>query len=308
MSLFWEDYNWDDVQPVFEDNSSGKLAAIAYSDEYKKAMGYLRAVMGAGEHSERALALTKQIIADNAAHYSVWDYRLDIVKNIGNDVFDYRKVGLVKSHAPTIGEDGEWLNELTLDTPKNYQIWNYRQHLEIKDCPEYYNGEVVAVKFILEDDPKNFHAWSHLKWTVSSSLKNCSAPLLLEPLLEYTNQLIQEDVFNNSAWSFRYFLYQTWPVLKSAETLDKEILFVEEKIAMDPMNESPWPYLKAVCNEFSPNALSTLRSVAIKFPDNARALEAVAETSPAEEQAAYCQKLCELENFRANYWRYKFKC
>lgn len=306
--MFWEDYNWDDIEPVFEEDGPGKLAAIAYSDDYRRAMGYLRAVMNANEHSERALALTKEIISENAAHYSVWDYRLEIVKNIGNDVFDYRKVGLVKSHAPTIGEDGEWLDELTLDAPKNYQIWNYRQHLEIKDCAEYYAGEVVAVKLILVDDPKNFHAWSHFKWIVSSSLKNCSSPLKFEPLLGYTSQLIKEDVFNNSAWSFRYFLFQTWPVLKSQENLDEEVLFVEDLISQDPMNESPWPYLKEICYKFSSNPSDILIKVASQFPASARALEVLAELSSGQDSVNYCQKLCELENFRASYWKYKFKC
>jgi protein farnesyltransferase/geranylgeranyltransferase type-1 subunit alpha len=48
------------------------LAAIAYTEEYSSAMGYLRALMAANEFSERGLALTEHIINMNPAHYTVW--------------------------------------------------------------------------------------------------------------------------------------------------------------------------------------------------------------------------------------------
>lgn len=303
----WQDFDWTDVTPVYEDVTKGKLAAIAYDPDYKEAMAYLRAVMSCSEISERALALTKAIILDNPAHYSVWDYRFEIVKQIGNKVFDYTQVGLVKGHPPQIGEDGEWLNELTLDIPKNYQIWNYRQHLEMPDCAEFYKGEVVAVQFVLDDDAKNFHAWSHLKWAISASLES-QFPLKFEPLRDFVDKLINQDVYNNSAWSFRYFLYQTWPGQLSGPAWEAEIDYTKQQIALAPLNESVWSYVRGIYDAFSPNGLEDLRKLALSYPKSPRALELSAELSSfGDEKKNLVAQLCELEEFRAPYYRYKYR-
>lgn len=48
------------------------LATIAYPAPYAEGMAYLRAAMGMDEVSERALALTEELIRMNPAHYTVW--------------------------------------------------------------------------------------------------------------------------------------------------------------------------------------------------------------------------------------------
>jgi hypothetical protein len=70
---YHDDAAWADVEPLEQDDGElHPLAAIAYTDEYREAMGYLRAVMAAGEYSARVLALTAHIISMNPAHYTVW--------------------------------------------------------------------------------------------------------------------------------------------------------------------------------------------------------------------------------------------
>ena len=64
---------WADVEPLPQDDGGpNALATIAYTEEYKDAMAYLRAVMAANEFSPRVLELTAHIITLNAAHYTVW--------------------------------------------------------------------------------------------------------------------------------------------------------------------------------------------------------------------------------------------
>ena len=71
--FYHDDEAWADVEPLPQDDGGlHPLAAIAYSDEYSEAMGYLRAVMARNEYSERVLALTEHIISMNPAHYTVW--------------------------------------------------------------------------------------------------------------------------------------------------------------------------------------------------------------------------------------------
>ena len=70
---YHDDPAWDDVEPIPQDDGGlHPLAAIAYTDEYSEAMGYLRAVMVKSEYSERVLGLTEHIISMNPAHYTVW--------------------------------------------------------------------------------------------------------------------------------------------------------------------------------------------------------------------------------------------
>jgi len=73
MAKYAEDPEWKDVEPLPQDDGGpNPLAAIAYTDGYSEAMAYLRAVMASNEMSERALALTEDIIDMNPAHYTVW--------------------------------------------------------------------------------------------------------------------------------------------------------------------------------------------------------------------------------------------
>ena len=63
----------EDIEPIPQDDGGlHPLAAIAYTDEYSEAMGYLRAVMAKNEYIERVLDLTEHVISMNPAHYTVW--------------------------------------------------------------------------------------------------------------------------------------------------------------------------------------------------------------------------------------------
>lgn len=65
--------SWSDITPLPQDDGGPTaLATIAYTDEYRECMSYLRAVMAANEHSKRVLLLTAHAIDLNPAHYTVW--------------------------------------------------------------------------------------------------------------------------------------------------------------------------------------------------------------------------------------------
>ena len=73
MGKYADSPTWSDVTPLLQSEAVPKpLAQIAYSDEYSEAMSYLRAIMAAGEKSERVLDLTADVIQMNPAHYTVW--------------------------------------------------------------------------------------------------------------------------------------------------------------------------------------------------------------------------------------------
>ena len=77
--MYSDDPKWANVEPLPQDDGGpNALATIAYTEEYREAMAYLRAVMAANEMSERVLELTAHVINLNPAHYTVWYDRCEI--------------------------------------------------------------------------------------------------------------------------------------------------------------------------------------------------------------------------------------
>ena len=66
---------------------------------------------------------------------------------------------------------------------------------------ELFEGEVLFLTEIFKEDAKNYHAWGHLYWAVErfSLASN-------KELRYFVEQMLDDDVRNNSVWSFRYFL------------------------------------------------------------------------------------------------------
>lgn len=65
---------------------------------------------------------------------------------------------------------------------------------------------------------------------------------LLEKELSYVEELLSQDIRNNSAWNQRFFV-----ISRSSpddEVIDKEIDYTFNKIKMVSKNESAWNYLK----------------------------------------------------------------
>ena len=70
-------------------------------------MSYLRGCIAVNDLSPRVLELTEDIIGMNPAHYTVWLYRVRILKELGSDIM----------------EELKWLEGVGKRNLKNYQIW-----------------------------------------------------------------------------------------------------------------------------------------------------------------------------------------
>ena len=113
---------WDGTAPVPPPAGDGRAAAIALTPWDADALGLLRAVLAADERSPRALSLTEAIILQvNAAEYSAWEHRWRCVVALGAD--------LSAEAALTARVAGE--------SPKNYQLWNYRAKLGLARGPDH---------------------------------------------------------------------------------------------------------------------------------------------------------------------------
>lgn len=226
-------------------------------------MSYLRAVMAAKEYSPRALQLTDRIISMNPAHYTVWLYRFAIVEALNISIPD----------------EIAWLNEVSLEHLKNYQIWNHRQLL----LDHYYpaiatsddevralaRSETDFIAQMLDLDTKNYHVWSYRQYLVRKlgqalwPSSEAAAPEDQEAAsteLRGVSQLLNRDVRNNSAWSHRFFVVfsdpgQSTPGRHATEpdadavpaaVVDRELAYAKAKIDLAPQNQSPWNYLRGV--------------------------------------------------------------
>ncbi|KAJ4850370.1 hypothetical protein Tsubulata_043608, partial [Turnera subulata] len=68
-----------------------------------------------------------------------------------------------------------------------------------------------------------------------------------EDELDYCHQLLEEDVFNNSAWNQRYFVVTRSPLLGGLKAMrDSEVKYTVDAILANPENESPWRYLRGL--------------------------------------------------------------
>lgn len=203
--------------------------------------------MAKKEYSPRCLRLTQHIISMNPAHYTVWLYRFSIVQAL--------KI--------PIPEEIDWLNEVSFNNLKNYQIWHHRRLVmdhyfpTIQASPDQVaalaKAEQQFLEQILAEDTKNYHVWSYRQYMVPK------LGLFGDSEIAAAEELIEEDVRNNSAWSHRFFIIfsdpeHTTPGSLStapdpkvpAEILDREVQYAQAKILLAPQNQSPWNYLRGV--------------------------------------------------------------
>lgn len=102
--------------------------------------------MIADERSERALKLTNEALEMNPGHYSVWQYRRRILESGSLLGQDYK-------------DEYDWLNRLTEENQKNYQVWYHRQWLSEK--LDFKENESSRLSLLLEEEPKNYHLWAY---------------------------------------------------------------------------------------------------------------------------------------------------
>ena len=155
-------------------------------------------------------------------------------------------------------------------SPKNYQLWYHRRALlEFqfdKNGKEGDNDEVLLldvankelsyVDKILNDDSKNYHAWSHRQWII----KTVNHSQLWINEIEYSHTQIISDVRNNSAWNQRWFavhegkntiamMTNNHQKILSFDKAKEEASYALSGANVDIYNESPWRYLIGILME-----------------------------------------------------------
>ncbi|KAL5201846.1 hypothetical protein ABZP36_036200 [Zizania latifolia] len=300
-----------DVVPVPQDDGPHPVVPIAYRSDFREVMDYFRALYFAGERSVRALHLTAEVIGLNPGNYTVWHFRRLVLEALDAD----------------LQEEMNFVDQIAESNPKNYQIWHHKRWLAEKLGPDVANKEHEFTRKILAIDAKNYHAWSHRQW-VLQVLGGW------ETELQYCNQLLEEDVFNNSAWNQRYLVITRSPLHGGLVAMrDSEVDYTVGAILANPQNESSWRYLKGlykgennllvaderisdVCLKvlkndwtcvFALSLLLDLLRIGLQPSDDLRGtIEAMKnadpETADADLATAICSILQKCDPLRVNYW------
>jgi len=241
-----------DVDPVPQDDGPTSVCRIDYPPNFVKAYDYFRAVLRRKELTPRALQLTRLCLEQNPANYTVWHYRRLCLYADATTTDDWMTL---------ISNDLALAAELGGANPKNYQIWYHRRAILTEfakqggdSLQQFAEAEMKYVATVLEADGKNYHAWSHRQWL----LRMINDENTWKDELAYTDELIDKDIRNNSAWNQRWFVTHRGGEMTTNPSAEVE--YALTKAAADPFNESPFTYFLAICKELYKDQFKTFQN------------------------------------------------
>ncbi|XP_073822097.1 farnesyl transferase alpha [Musca autumnalis] len=220
---------WKDVTPLPQDDGEQPVVSIAYSVKFREIFDYFRAILARKEKSARALELTTDALRLNPANYTVWQYRRDILRELGSD----------------LNEELSYIEEVITENAKNYQVWHHRR--VIVEMLNDASKELELTEMALQTDAKNYHAWQHRQWAIRTFN-------LYDDELAFTDRLISEDIRNNSAWNQRFFVLKHFGF--TPEVIQRELEYTMNRIRIVKNNESSWNYLKGILRQSESGSLS----------------------------------------------------
>ncbi|KAF8902558.1 hypothetical protein CPB84DRAFT_1775678 [Gymnopilus junonius] len=244
--------DWKDIEPLEQYEDINPLAPIFYTEEYKDATSYFRAIVKSGEKSPRVLDLTESIIRQNPAHYSAWQYRYETLLALlpSTDV----------ASSPILEAEVRLMDELAVLFLKTYQVWHHRRLLvSLTRQPK---RELDFIKKGLEADAKNYHTWSYRQWllgsfagrgaSVTDGVEDVDEDLWIGEL-DFVDSMLAQDVRNNSAWHHRFFVVWGCGVRDGDEdrerVLKRELIYAKQNISLAPSNPSAWNYIRGILSQ-----------------------------------------------------------
>ncbi|KAI8997891.1 hypothetical protein BDB01DRAFT_712764 [Pilobolus umbonatus] len=251
--FYCQNPEWADITPLSQDDGPNPLVPIAYSAEF--------------------LELIKDIIEMNPAHYTVWNYRQQVLFAINAD----------------LDRELDYIDELIEDQKKNYQIWHHRQ--VIVDRLNKGARELAFIDGVLDVDSKNYHAWSYRQWVVKRFN-------LWDNEIAYTTDLIVFDIRNNSAWNYRFYTLFNNTEMPSAEVVEGEIKLLEK-------THRPLSTVEPFLNDLAAKKIQSpfLLSMYIDiYEEKARTSKSPISNAALE----MCQELAvNQDSIRDKYWQYR---
>lgn len=101
---------------------------------------------------------------------------------------------------------------------KTYQVWHHRRLLlTALRSVDVAVRELAFITRALRTDTKNYHTWSYRQWILAHFNDE---ERLWPGELPWVEELLEEDVRNNSAWHHRFFV--VWQSGVRREDVDRE--------------------------------------------------------------------------------------
>ncbi|CAD6581680.1 MAG: CAAX geranylgeranyltransferase alpha subunit [Cyphobasidiales sp. Tagirdzhanova-0007] len=309
MSMFvpWEARDgWTDVTPIAQAEAPNPLVPINYAPEYISAMATFRWILAQYELSKRVLDLTFEIVKMNPAHYTVWAYR--------SKTLLYLKDSLEDGVQLLIKELGI-LDELVRMHLKNYQVWQHRRIIVTSLSDP--SREIPFTTRALAFDAKNYHTWAYRQWALSHFYSDpAEHGVVWKEELKFTDNLLDNDVRNNSAWNHRWFVVFARLEKASESVQNEEVRFAKIRIDLAPNNPSAWNYLRGILDHFSLSYLphlqwaQRLRSPADCEAEVVLAMEFLADIFSVSNEIAKVEEIYnalakQADPMRKGYWNWK---
>lgn len=237
-----------DTEQTDQYDKNCEILRINYDDYSKTINNFFRTILKTNEISLRVFNLTTLIITTSATNYMAWLVRRKCI-----DRREEIKIDL--------DEECDWLDSITVQNQKNYQIWHHRKF--ISELTKDYIRELNIIREVFLEEPKNYHAWCHRIWLVRRF------DLYLQEF-DFVKKMLDRDLRNNSAWNYRFFLVSSCHdiTLKSIQKsfnnenldniekdiqnyngkilLDSEVEFAVNYLLKDPENESVYSYIRGL--------------------------------------------------------------
>lgn len=257
--------------------------------------------------SKAALECTQKVIEINEGHYTAW--YTGLLVTFSNYLRSFRRKVLFSFKDRSLLENElDFIKEFTLETPKNYQLWQHRQIIvERIDNPEVFLKDLEDTKVQLSLDAKNIHCWQYRQWIVSKVMGDND---VLRYELKYTELLLKDDVYNNSAWNHRYFLIkasESYNANKDQCLMDEFDAIIQFLDKSYEDNECFWNYLAVIVQDSQSLKDTVIPRISqlIGSPEdteNYLYLRFLVRTNITEMNSNICEKLKELHPINRALW------
>lgn len=133
----------------------------------------------------------------------------------------------------------ELMDDVAIKFLKTYQVWHHRRLLlTALNSPAVAARELEFLKSVLRADAKNYHTWSYRQWILAHFNDEVH---LWAGERAYIEELLEQDVRNNSAWHHRFFVVFSSGVRAGDE--DRDQVLRRELSCVVPISACPRPRL-----------------------------------------------------------------
>lgn len=201
----------------------------------------------------------------NPAHYTAWCvFGIHARVSLSERNIRQYRYETVRAIGVPLEVELRLMDELAVKFLKTYQVWHHRRLL-LTDLKRP-APELVFITKSLKEDTKNYHTWSYRQWL----LAYFNDDDLWSGELDFVDQMVNNDIRNNSAWHHRFFVvFQSGvregeqdrerivkrelmcvhyhsPVLPPYRLTGIDPSYVKQNISLAPNNASAWNYLRGV--------------------------------------------------------------